>query len=195
MPPIEPWASIMTDLTKAALKAEIRAIRRRQASHIRVMMRLRRPTDYFMLTLRRTELARLRAVRNIAWKCIYAIRRGHFEYLSQSLGAHIPLFTLGTGASIAHLHGIVINGEARIGKNCRLHQGVTIGAVRGESPVIGDNVFIGPNAVLLGPITVGHNARIYAGVVLTKSLPATTAAYPSRPYIAERDPDGWNSVV
>lgn len=70
---------------------------------------------------------------------------------------------IGKGLAIMHLGGISINHRAKIGKNCTIYQGVTIGGDVGKksgAPVIGDKVWIGPNAVLVGKITIGNNVLI-----------------------------------
>ena len=70
---------------------------------------------------------------------------------------------------------IVINHKSIIGKNCNLSQGVTIGRTfRGNKkgvPIIGDNVFIGPGAVIIGNINVGNNVAVGANCVVLKDVP------------------------
>lgn len=68
------------------------------------------------------------------------------------------------GLYLGHWGAIVVNPNAKIGKNCNLAQGVTIGQTnRGERkgvPEIGDNVWIGANAVIVGGITIGNNVLV-----------------------------------
>ncbi|MDH4423926.1 serine O-acetyltransferase [Bacillus cereus] len=86
-----------------------------------------------------------------------------------------PKTKIGTGFYIGHFGGIVINSQAEIGKNCNLSQGVTIGmANRGEKKgvaIIGDNVYIGPGAKIVGAVRIGNNAAIGANCVVTKDVP------------------------
>ena len=72
-------------------------------------------------------------------------------------GFHIPPNAFEEGLSIAHWGPIVVHPTARIGKNCRIHQCVTIGATNGENQAarIGDNVFIGPCTSIIGDIYNG----------------------------------------
>ncbi|WP_442858303.1 serine O-acetyltransferase [Arthrobacter sp. SLBN-83] len=91
-------------------------------------------------------------------RLIYFVYRFRFERVSEALGFDIPLGTFAPGLSIAHRGPIIVNGNARVGRNCRIHPGVTIGAVRGQCPTIGDDVFIGPNVGIYGPINVGNGA-------------------------------------
>lgn len=82
---------------------------------------------------------------------------------------------IGSGLLIGHFSGIMIAGNVVIGENCTLHQGVTIGlAGRNERlgvPVLGNDVFIGAGAVLLGKIQVGNSVAIGANTVVTYDIP------------------------
>jgi serine O-acetyltransferase len=82
---------------------------------------------------------------------------------------------IGPGLYIGHFGGIFVDSEARIGVNCNIAQGVTIGkGGRGELqgvPVLGDRVHVGANAVILGKITIGDDAVIGPGAVVMNSVP------------------------
>ena len=82
---------------------------------------------------------------------------------------------IGPGLYIGHFGGIFIDSEARLGANCNLAQGVTIGqGGRGELhgvPTLGDRVHMGANAVVLGKITIGNDAVIGPGAVVMNSVP------------------------
>ncbi len=93
-----------------------------------------------------------------------------FKRSSIKLGFTIPLNVFGPGLSIAHYGTIVVNENAKIGKNCRIHEGVTIGATGGnpKAAQIGDNVFIGSGAKIIGDITIGNNISIGANSVVVK---------------------------
>lgn len=71
---------------------------------------------------------------------------------------------IGGGLYLGHWGTVVVNPKAKIGKNCNLAHGVTIGQTnRGDKqgvPVIGDNVWIGTNSVIVGGITIGNNVLI-----------------------------------
>ncbi|NTW03517.1 MAG: serine acetyltransferase [Oscillochloris sp.] len=86
------------------------------------------------------------------------------------------------GLYIAHPIGTVISPE-RIGKNCSIIAAVTIGMRNSwEFPSIGDNVFIGAGARVLGGITIGNGAIIGANAVVLNDLPddATAVGIPAR---------------
>ena len=83
----------------------------------------------------------------------------------------IGVNTCDKGLSIAHINGININHNAKIGKNCRIHEGVTIGASGGNiAPVIGDNVFLGSGAKVMGNVRVANRCAIGANAVVVKSV-------------------------
>ena len=89
-------------------------------------------------------------------------------------GVHIPINVFEKGLSIAHLGTIVVNGNARVGENCRIHVGVVIGA-NGENkpggvPILGNNIYIGPGAKIFGKIQIVDGCKIGANAVVNKSF-------------------------
>lgn len=89
-----------------------------------------------------------------------------------------PGATIGQGLFIDHGMGVVIGETAEVGDNVTIYQGVTLGGTGKEKgkrhPTIGNNVFIGSGAKILGSIKVGDNVKIGAGSVVTKSVPSDT---------------------
>lgn len=69
------------------------------------------------------------------------------------------------------INGIVISHNAVIGKNCTIFHQVTIGEGRNGAPMIGDNVFIGAGAKVIGGVRIGNNVKIGAGCVVAKDIP------------------------
>lgn len=86
-----------------------------------------------------------------------------------------PDAKIGKGLFIGHLSCIVIGETSKIGKYSSVHQGVTIGgAGRGKFhgfPTIGDCVYFGAGAKVLGKINIGNNVMIGANAVVVKSIP------------------------
>jgi serine O-acetyltransferase len=84
---------------------------------------------------------------------------------------------------LVHATGVVINGSVRGGSDVKLEHQVTIGAERRQSPVIGNNVFIGAGAKVIGPVTVGDGAKVGANAVVVRDVPANTTVIgiPARP--------------
>jgi serine O-acetyltransferase len=98
-----------------------------------------------------------------------------------------PECEIGPGLYIGHFGNIIVNPRVRMGRNCNLSQGVTIGSAgRGHGmegvPVLGDRVWIGPGAVLFGAISIGHDVAVGANAVVTRSLPdrAVAVGVPAR---------------
>lgn len=115
------------------------------------------------------------------------------SYLSRALtGIEIhPDAKIGPGLFIDHGAGVVIGQTAEIGENVTLYQGVTLGGTGFQSgkrhPTIEDNVTIGSGAKLLGPIQVGHGAKIGANSVVVEDVPprSTVVGNPGHPVRVE----------
>ncbi|MFZ1985150.1 MAG: DapH/DapD/GlmU-related protein [Desulfatitalea sp.] len=118
---------------------------------------------------------------------LYVVSRMVLKHLEYKFGISIPYnMVIGPGFYIGHFGGIVVNSQCRIGANCNINHGVTIGATYGGKhpgvPVIGNGVYIGPGAMIIGGITIGDNVAIGAGSIVTKSLVdnAVAAGNPAR---------------
>ena len=120
-------------------------------------------------------------------------------YLSRSLtGIEIhPAARIGDGLFIDHGMGVVIGETAELGANVTIYQGVTLGgtgfATGKRHPTVEDNVTIGSGAKLLGPITIGHGAKIGANSVVIHDVPAnsTVVGNPGHPVRVEgKRPEG-----
>jgi serine O-acetyltransferase len=98
-----------------------------------------------------------------------------------------PAARVGEGLFIDHGMGVVIGETADIGENVTLYQGVTLGgtgfATGKRHPTVQDNVTIGSGAKLLGPITIGHGAKIGANSVVIHDVPpnSTVVGNPGHP--------------
>lgn len=94
-----------------------------------------------------------------------------FHRHSVKCGFTIPLNVFEHGLSIAHYGTIVVNSNAKVGKNCRIQEGVNIGSSGGnEAPIIGNNVFIGTGAKIFGDISIADGVAIGAGAIVNKSV-------------------------
>jgi serine O-acetyltransferase len=91
---------------------------------------------------------------------------------------------IGPGLRIYHQGAITFNAGVKVGARCRIRQGVTIGVRErdGDVPTIGDDVFIGSFAQILGAVSVGDGANIGAGAVVLSDVPAgaTAVGVPAR---------------
>ena len=109
-----------------------------------------------------------------------------FISLSQKLGFSLPFNVFDKGLSIAHYGALVVNSNAVVGENCRIHEGVTIGVSGdsywgyqdGEAPKIGNNVFIATGAKIIGNVRIADGVAIGANAVVVKDIdePNTTWA-------------------
>lgn len=91
-----------------------------------------------------------------------------------------PGATIGKGLFIDHGSGVVIGETTIIGDDCLIYQGVTLGGTGKDTgkrhPTLGNNVMVGSGAKILGPFTVGDNARIAANAVVLEAVPANSTA-------------------
>lgn len=97
---------------------------------------------------------------------------------------------IGAGFYIGHFGGVVVHGDTVIGNNCNISQGVTLGVSNSKNqgaPIIGDNVFIGPNACVFGKVIVGNNTVIGSNTVITEDLPAFSTVVNQRVNIIDKD--------
>lgn len=91
-----------------------------------------------------------------------------------------PHAKIGGGFVIKHGLGLVIGDKVQIGKNCRIYQGVTIGGNSNKTqvykneilyqPLIGDDVVLSVNAIVIGPIIIGNRVQIGSGAIVTKDI-------------------------
>ena len=108
-----------------------------------------------------------------------------FRLIETVTGVSLPKSaSIGPGLRIWHFGGIFVHPDAKIGANCTLRQGNTIGNrhVDGPVPVLGDNVELGAYAQILGGITIGNNCRIGAMSVVLHDMPdgSTAVGAPAR---------------
>lgn len=104
-----------------------------------------------------------------------------------------PGANIGNRFFIDHGMGVVIGETAEIGNDCTLYHGVTLGGTSWEKakrhPTLGNNVVVGAGAKILGPITIGDNARVGSNSVVVKDVPAdaTVVGIPARTVVAKDD--------
>ena len=129
------------------------------------------------------------------WAPYRALLSLRLHRLSTRLGFTIPPHVFGPGLAIAHRGTIVVNACARVGANCRVHVCVNIGSRAGthdQAPVIGDNVYIGPGAMLFGSIRIADNIAIGANAVVNRSFeqPGITIAGAPARKVSDRGSEG-----
>lgn len=104
----------------------------------------------------------------------------------------------GPGLSLPHKGNIIVNSQTKIGENCRIHVGVNIGAHHDKAPRIGNNVYIGPDAIIFDDIEIADNVSIGANATVNKSFTELTnpnvviAGTPAK--VVKTDVESWNGV-
>lgn len=106
----------------------------------------------------------------------FPIARIILNHYTYKFGISISSNTkIGSGFYVGHFGGIIVSDRTIIGKNLNISQGVTIGqANRGQNkgyPTLGDNIYLGPGAKIVGAVHIGNNVCIGANCVVTKDIP------------------------
>ena len=95
------------------------------------------------------------------------------------------------GLYLGHAYNITINSKAKIGRNCNIHKGVVIGqANRGPRkgyPTIGDRVWIGINAAIVGNVTIGDDVMIAPNSFVNIDIPSHSVVFGNPCIIKHRD--------
>lgn len=142
---------------------------------LRIPKNKKRPSPFkdevwkFEIALRKAEYAEncLNSIIYLPYKLYLKLK---FHRMSVRCGFSIPLNVFDAGLSIAHYGTIVVNSAAKVGRFCRIQEGVNIGASGGDlSPQIGDYVFIGSGAKIIGDVKIGNHVAVGAGAVVTRT--------------------------
>lgn len=111
---------------------------------------------------------------------LFRIARRHGGYIGRNAAFQSkPILPHG-------LHGIYISRYAKIGKECRIYQNVTIGSVGRKAPQIGDYCSIGAGAAIVGDIKIGDYVKIGAGAVVFTDVPSHSTVVAGPPRIIVR---------
>ena len=146
-----------------------------------------KPESYikiFLYLLRRASVSKNCLVKKIYTKI--------FKYWANFRGLEISVTSkIGVGLYLGHAYNITINPNAKIGSNCNIHKGVVIGqANRGKykgSPTIGNRVWIGINAAIVGNITIGDDVLIAPNSFVNVDVPSHSVVYGNPCIIKHRD--------
>lgn len=149
------------------------------------------PNLHYIYILRKCQQFRKKSFKGMFWR--YVLRHHQIKYGFQIY----PETEIGEGFYLGHWGTLVINPKAKIGKNCNIAQGVTIGqANRGKNqgvPYIGNEVWIGPNAVIVGKINIGDNVLIAPNAYVNSDIPSNSIAMgnPARVFSKEDATEGY----
>lgn len=111
--------------------------------------------------------------KDILGKLYYKLLNYKFKKLSIKYSIFLPINTIEEGLCIIHIGPIYINSNAKIGKYLKIHPMTTIGkniGINNHSPILGNHVWIGPGARIIGNITIGDNVIIGTNSVVNKSF-------------------------
>ena len=103
---------------------------------------------------------------------LYQVCRFMYHRMCLKCGCDIPSHaSIGGGFKLIHPNGIVVNSKAVIGDNVTMLSCALIGANHTGVPVIGNNVYIGAHALIIGNVRVGDGAVVGAGAIVTHDVP------------------------
>ncbi|AZB09109.1 serine acetyltransferase [Chryseobacterium sp. G0162] len=149
------------------------------------------PNLHYLYILRKAQKYQKKSISGLFWK--FVLRHYQIKYGFQIY----PETQIGEGLYLGHWGALVINPKAKIGKNCNIAQGVTIGQQnRGKNegyPVIGDEVWIGPNAVIVGNVNIGNNVLIAPNAYVNFDVPddSMVMGNPGKIYPTENATNGY----
>lgn len=104
----------------------------------------------------------------------FPVRKLYMITVQWFMGIDISDTTVfGKGFKVFHGQGLIIHSDTKIGNNVTVRHNTTIGVARddGKCPIIGNNVNIGANSVIIGEIEIGDNVIVAAGSIVIKSIP------------------------
>jgi serine O-acetyltransferase len=135
---------------------------------------LRKPGFRFTFHLRKASYYDVQ--KNFIRIFFYLFHRVILEHYRFKYGFDIPHETsIGPGLFLGHFGGVVISGDAVLGANVNIGQGVTIGVTRrGQrvgAPTLEDRVWVGAHAIIVGRVTIGQDALIAPGAYVNFDVP------------------------
>ena len=129
-------------------------------------------------------------------KLAYLLTYFRFRRQRDRLCSELPLNVFAEGLVIWHGQNIIVNENARVGRNFSISAGCCIGQAKGQSPVIGDHVEMTLGSRVLGGVTITHDVTIGAGALVLKDidtpyttwggLPAKCISQKKNAYVAEK---------
>jgi serine acetyltransferase len=156
--------------------------RRTKAIYTTYLQELRSSPEFsYISAFRRTryyhdQISRYDGWRRVLYTAKFKVANWYLDKLSRKYHIQIPYDTnIGKGFYLAHFGRVIIHPKSVIGYNCNVSTGVVIGTqFRGKrkgSPHIGNFVWIGANAVIVGNINIGNNVLIAPGAYVNFDVP------------------------
>jgi len=153
--------------TYALIRADLHRVVPDKVGLKALLQGLRNPGFRYLFFARLKNGLKFRAFYPILW---LIVRNYTYKF-----GFQIPVENLDGGLYLGHFGTIVISVNARIGKDCNIAHNVTIGTARGlheGAPLIGDRVWIGTGAVIVGKIEVGDDVLIAPNSFVNFDVPS-----------------------
>lgn len=115
-----------------------------------------------------------------------------YRHLKNKYGFEIELdCQIGYGLLIVHLGGIKINEKAIIGNNCTLFSGCVIGSIRGGNnagaPTLGNDVYVGVNAAIVGGVHIGDDVVIAPNSFVNRDIPSHSVVFGNPAIVKHKD--------
>lgn len=144
----------------------------------------------------------LRLSQSSSNKLVKLICKAILKHYREKYGLEIPPETkIGKGLYLGHAFNITINGHSVIGDNCNIHKGVVIGRVnrgaRKGCPTIGNKVWIGINAAIVGKVTISDDVLIAPCSYVNVDVPSHSVVFGNPCIIKHRDnaTDGYINLT
>lgn len=123
---------------------------------------------------------------------LYYILYPYYRYLKYKLNMELEIGTqVGRGLLIVHRGGIKVNPKAVIGDNCTLFSGCVIGSIRGGkragAPILGNAVYVGVNAAVVGGIRIGDDVVIAPNSFVNYNVPSHSVCVGNPAIIRHKD--------
>lgn len=130
----------------------------------------------------------LRPKRGLVWSLLRCVHMVMYRYVRNHYGIELHgNAVVGRRVMIAHPMGIAINGATVIGDDCIIYQNATLGALNGkrvlEAPKLGRGVIVGCGAAVVGPVTIGDDARIGPNAVVMTDVPGGATVFVNPPRV------------
>ena len=140
--------------------------------------------DYYRMTGKKWNFVRGGVIMLLRYdiRYLYLIRRRKTKFrtlfairAARKYGLEILSDNIGPGLYIGHAHNINVNPDTIIGKNCNLNKGCTLErenrGIREGAPVLGDNVWIGTNSIVVGNVHIGNDVLIAPNAYVNFDVP------------------------
>lgn len=166
-------------------------------------MRLKNFLTYYIFSpIERVNRARLKTIKHRNHKIRFAFYYIKYNLYQYKYDVQIPQSTkIGKNFEIGHVGGIVVNPDTIIGDDVVIFNGVTLGAERrgnrAGSPIIGNNVYLGPNSAIVGHVHIGNDVLIAPNSFINFDVPdhSVVLGCPGKIFHKDNATEGYIPVI